>query len=429
MPYVALEHIESWTGRVSLQFAESAESQLKRFESGDILFGKLRPYLAKVARANCRGKCVGEFLVLRATNWISEHFLEHLLRSKPFIDWINSSTFGARMPRADWQFVGSTKLAAPPLAEQTTIARFLDRATNRIDRYIRAKEKLIALLDEYRQALIHQAVTGQIDVRTGEPYPAYKPSGVEWLGDLPEHWQARRLGHIGRFSKGNGGTKADERKDGTPCVRYGDIYTQHRFFVRSSRACVAPDLAETAYTRINYGDVLFAASGETIDEIGKSAVNLIDGPACCGGDVIILRPTIEIDPRFLGYAADSPAMVRQKARTGRGFTVMHTYSSALKRLTVAVPPLPEQTAIARFLNETIANKDATIDRTRRQIELSREFRTRLIADVVTGKLDVREAAAELPDTNVIAWKDGVDTIQAESHSRRAEHSIAEEASA
>ena len=171
------------------------------------------------------------------------------------------------------------------------------------------------------------------------PYPAYKDSGVEWLGEVPAHWQVRQLGRIGRFMKGGGGTKEDERKDGIPCVRYGDLYTQHRFFVTATRACVAPELANTVYTPIRYGDVLFAGSGETIDEIGKSAVNLIPGPACCGGDVIILRPSIDADARFLGYAMDCAATARQKACIGRGFTVVHIYSSDLKYLKVAIPSL------------------------------------------------------------------------------------------
>ena len=85
------------------------------------------------------------------------------------------------------------RCALPPLPEQTAIVRFLDHADRRIRRYIRAKQKLIALLEEQKQAIIHQAVTGQIDVRTGQPYPSYKDSGVEWLGDVPEHWERRRL--------------------------------------------------------------------------------------------------------------------------------------------------------------------------------------------------------------------------------------------
>ena len=100
------------------------------------------------------------------------------------------------MPRADWQFIGDTRLPLPPLSEQVAIVRFLDHADRRIRRYIRAKQKLIALLEEQKQAIIHQAVTGQIDVRTGRPYPAYKDSGVEWLGKVSERWERCRLRNL-----------------------------------------------------------------------------------------------------------------------------------------------------------------------------------------------------------------------------------------
>ena len=112
-----------------------------------------------------------------------------------------------------------------------------------------------------------------------KPYPDYKDSGVEWLGAVPAHWEVRHLGRIGRLFKGGGGTKEDTRESGVPCVRYGDLYTQHQFFITTTRACVTTELAKLVYTPIRYGDVLFAGSGETIDEIGKSAVNLIPGPA------------------------------------------------------------------------------------------------------------------------------------------------------
>ena len=244
-------------------------------------------------------------------------------------------------------------------------------------------------LSDSRSEKSEKSSSGEAMLAGLKPYPRMKDSGLKWLGDLPEHWQVKRLGRVGRFSKGNGGTKADESKDGIPCIRYGDIYTQHRFFVRSSRACVAPDLAETTYTWIKYGDVLFAASGETIDEIGKSAVNLIDGPVCCGGDVIILRPSIRIDSRFLGYAADSPAAIRQKACMGRGFTVMHIYSSALKRLTVAVPPVPEQTAIARFLDHATSRIERYIRAREKLIALLEEQKRVIVHEAVTGRIDVR----------------------------------------
>lgn len=143
--YVALEHVESWTGRLRQAGSDvSFDSQVKRFRSGDVLFGKLRPYLAKVTLPMSDGVCVGEFLVLRprASN-TSTPYLEQLLRSKPIIDAITSSTFGAKMPRADWQFIGGMAITIPPLPEQAAIVRFLNHADRRIRRYIHTKQKLI----------------------------------------------------------------------------------------------------------------------------------------------------------------------------------------------------------------------------------------------------------------------------------------------
>ena len=222
-----------------------------------------------------------------------------------------------------------------------------------------------------------------------KPYPRYKDSGAVWLGKVPAHWDVRHLGRCGRLFKGGGGTKDDERESGVPCVRYGDLYTQHQFFITASRACVTPELANTVYTPIRHGDVLFAGSGETTDEIGKSAVNLIPGPACCGGDVIILRPSIDADARFLGYAMDCAATARQKACIGRGFTVVHIYSSDLKYVTIAIPSLPEQAAIVRFLDHADRRIRRYIRAKEKLIALLEEQKQAIIHEAVTGKIDVR----------------------------------------
>ena len=230
---------------------------------------------------------------------------------------------------------------------------------------------------------------GDDAARVLKPYPAYQDSGIEWLGQVPAHWELRHLGRIGRLFKGGGGTKEDETDDGIPCVRYGDLYTHHRFFITASRACVAPELAAAAYTPIAYGDVLFAGSGETMEEIGKSAVNLIRGPACCGGDVIVFRPSIDAEARFLGYMADCSASVHQKACIGRGFTVMHIYSSDLKYMTVAIPPVPEQAAIVRFLDHADRRIRRHIRAKQQLIALLEEQRQAIIHQAVTGQIDVR----------------------------------------
>ena len=217
-------------------------------------------------------------------------------------------------------------------------------------------------------------------------YPAYKPSGLDWVGDVPAHWEVVQLGRIGRFSKGRGGTKADEVSEGVPCIRYGDLYTSHKYHIGASRSFVTE--ADTPnYTPIRYGDILFAGSGETIEEIGKSAVNLIEQPACCGGDVILFRPEREIDARFSGYAIDCPQYQYQKSTMGRGITVMHIYGGELKNLWMALPPLPEQTAIVRYLDHVDRRVQRYIEAKERLITLLQEARQTTIHRAVTRGLD------------------------------------------
>ena len=212
--YLAMEHVESWTGEYSEAGPDVVfDSQVKRFKAGDVLFGKLRPYLAKVTRPNRPGVCVGEFLVLRPRACaLSPGYLEYLMRSKPVIDAINASTFGAKMPRADWQFIGGMVQPLPPLAEQAAIVRYLDHTDGRIRRYLRSRERLIELLKEYRQATIHEAVTQGLD-----PDVPLKPSGVEWIGDIPAHWEVRRVKHAFRRIVGGSTPSSSEATywDGT----------------------------------------------------------------------------------------------------------------------------------------------------------------------------------------------------------------------
>ena len=220
-----------------------------------------------------------------------------------------------------------------------------------------------------------------------KPYPAMKDSGVGWLGDVPDHWEVRRLGQIGRFSKGNGGNKEDGESVGVPCIRYGDLYTTHTHFILKSRTFVSMEKAKD-YTPITFGDVLFAASGETIDEIGKSAVNLMQSEACCGGDVILYRPKRQVEARYMGYATDCRPAVVQKAKMGRGITVKHIYGGQLKYLTLALPPLPEQVAIVRFLDHADRRIRRYIRAKQKLITLLEEQRQAIIHQAVTGQVDV-----------------------------------------
>lgn len=161
--YLGMENVESWTGKIIGTLTPSFDSMAKRYLINDILFGKLRPYLAKVAYATTSGGCSGEFLVLRPrTNTeVDSKLLSYTLRSAKFIDIVNGSTYGTKMPRAEWSFIGNQPIPLPPLPEQQAIAQHLDAYCQEIEQAIGGIEKQIASLKEYQQVLISEVVTGK----------------------------------------------------------------------------------------------------------------------------------------------------------------------------------------------------------------------------------------------------------------------------
>ena len=168
LPYIGMENIESWTGKLRMLDTDFLPVGMSnRFIEGDTLLGKLRPYLAKVCNVNFTGLCSSELLVLRVSHLMTRKFFLYMLLTHSFIALVNASTYGAKMPRTNWNFIGSLVLAVPPLDEQRAIADYLDRETAKIDTLLAKVEAAIDRLREYRAALITAAVTGKIDVRNG----------------------------------------------------------------------------------------------------------------------------------------------------------------------------------------------------------------------------------------------------------------------
>lgn len=163
---IALENIESYTGKlINLDSQTTFEGEAKIFIKGDVLFNKLRPYLAKVYNANTNGVCVSELLVLRPSKSMISDFVYYRVLSEDFINEVNSSTYGAKMPRASWDFIGNLLIPFPSIEEQQEIVKFIESESVKTDYTISRIEKEIALLQEYRTALISEVVTGKIDVR------------------------------------------------------------------------------------------------------------------------------------------------------------------------------------------------------------------------------------------------------------------------
>ena len=279
--------------------------------------------------------------------------------------------------------IKSVRLPVPPRAEQAAIVRFLDHADRRIRRYIRAKQKLIKLLEEQRQAIIHRAVTRGLD-----PNVRLKPSGVEWLGDVPEHWEVRRAKHLFR--------EVDHRTTtGTEVLL---SLRMHRGLVPHADVSTVPITVQAliGFKKIAVGQVVMNRMRAAIGMFG-----IASQPGLVSPDYSVLEPLVTLDPHYFLRLFKTPAAgtvfrVESKGLGTGSSGFMRLYTDRFGTIKLPVPPAREQQQIVEGIVESTLEIERTTERVNREIRLLREFRTRLIADVVTGKLDVREAAARLP---------------------------------
>lgn len=201
-------------------------------------------------------------------------------------------------------------------------------------------------------------------------------------------WTTVRLGGVCHVFKANGGSKDDDAEAGVPCVRYGDLYTRFGTAIRRVERRVRADVADR-YTRVVLGDLLFAASGETIEEIGRCAVNLVIGDVRASGDIIVARPRGDVAPEFLALAVDTPAARRHRAASATGTVIVHLGGSAIKTLRVDLPSLREQAAIVKYLAHAHRRIDLAIAAKRKMIALLEEQKQAIINQAVTRGLDSR----------------------------------------
>ena len=293
--------------------------------------------------------------------------------------------------------IKSVWLPLAPLPEQAAIVRYLDHADRRIRRYIRAKQKLVKLLEEQKQAVIYQIVTGRIDVRTGQPYPAYKPSGVEWLGDVPEHWKILPLKRwvSTKITDGPHETPA-LLDDGIPFMSAESMVGGRLDFSRR-RGFISRGQHEIycRKCRPRRDDIFMCKSGATTGKV--AIVETADEFSVWSPLALIRVESHKVLARLLFAVLQTLYVQRQVQDTWSYGTQPNLAMRAMERLVVVLPPIDEQQEVLAHLDRTTKKPSEAIDRAHREISLLREYRTCLIADVVTGKLDVREAAAGLPD--------------------------------
>ena len=286
--------------------------------------------------------------------------------------------------------IGTVSFPLPPLSEQAAIVRFLNHVDRRIQRYIRAKQKLIKLLEEQKQAIIHQAVTRGLD-----PNVRLKPSGVDWLGDVPEHWSTLRLKTLLRDRITDGPHVTPQFVDaGVPFLSVDGIQNGDLTF-DGCRYVSESDHREFRKKALpKRGDILLGKAAST----GKIAQVKVDFEFSIWSPLALIRlDAAKCIPTFVELYLKSPTAQTQIEVLCTMNTQRNISMQDIPEIVVPVPPLAEQRLIVAAIASDTEGLIGAAERAEREIHLLCEFRTRLVADVVTGKLDVREAAANLPD--------------------------------
>ena len=378
----------------------------KRVDPGDLVINIMLAWNGSLGVSPFEGIVSPAYCVYRFDGHSEPRYYHYLLRSPVYRARIKAVSTGVVESRLRLYTDDLCRLRAvsPPLREQSAIVRFLDHSDWRIRRYIRAKERLIELLEEQRQAIIRQAVTGQIDVRTGQSYPAYKDSGVEWLGEVPEHWEVARLKSVLERPMRNGLFKKKDRFGrGVPLVNVADVYGDEFQVDPDTLERVEASLEELRRFRVRSGDILFVRSSLKLEGTGRSAVALgcsVDTVFEC--HLVQARPaTARVSPRYLVIQLNSSAIRHYLISRANVVTMATVAQNTVTSCPLLVPPPAEQREIVRWVDHHLSRSRVAVARIERQVELLSAYRTRLCADVVTGKLDVREAAGSVPEVALL----------------------------
>ncbi|OPY65913.1 MAG: Type-1 restriction enzyme EcoKI specificity protein [Syntrophorhabdus sp. PtaU1.Bin050] len=368
---------------------EEVETGYTYFSNGDVTYAKITPCFENRKGAIMTGLQNGfgfgstELTVLRPRGGVSKEYLYYITLSNEFRKSGEAWMYGAGgQKRVPDNFVREFSFVWPPFPEQQAIASFLDRETGKIDTLINKNQRLIELLKEKRTALISRAVTKGLG-----PTVKMKPSGVEWLGDVPEHWEVTRLKNA--FHVYNGSTPESSKEE----FWDGDItwYTPEDLGNNARKNILDSRRKITQSGYANIGATIVPKSSIIISTrapIGHIAIT--DVPACTNQGCRSLVPKKNVWSDFHYYYLLTSK--NNLNAIGKGTTFIELGNQGLEGYLVPLPPLPEQQAIADFLDKETGKIDALIAKVEKAIEKLKEYRTALISAAVTGKIDVREAA-------------------------------------
>ena len=350
---------------------------------GDLVIHAMDAFAGAIGVSDSDGKGSPIYGVCRSKFNDSPYYYAHVVREMSRTQWILALSRGIRERSTDFRFESFARqfVPVPSPDEQAAIVKFLDYANGKIERAIRAKRKLIGLLNEQKQAIIHRAVTRGLD-----PNVKLKPSGIPWLGDVPEHWEVLRSKYVYnevdcRSATGNETHLSMSQKFGlvprSQLVQRGLVSESYV----GAKLC---DKGDLVLNRLKAHLGVFALATE---------------PGVISPDYTVLRSTRVIEPRYFEAIYRTPACRVELRKRAKGIVqgFWRLYTDDFYDIRVPVPPMTEQLAIMQRLDVDLGALNLAINQTEREIALLREYRTTLTAEVVTGKLDVREAAKRLPD--------------------------------
>jgi type I restriction enzyme, S subunit len=362
---------------------EEGDLVVTKSSGSSLHIGKTTLVSAEVAKLRC---CYSNFMQrIRVRRSSIPAFLWYVMNndiSRSQFDLLSNSTTG--LANLNSTMIGELKLSIPPAEEQSAIATFLDRETAKIDTLIAKQEKLIDRLKEKRQTVISHAVTKGLD-----PTAPMKPSGVEWLGDIPINWMVSKLGFEAwvRARLGWKGLKAEEYVENgfaflaTPNIKGNDIDFENVNYINQNRYDESPEI------KLNPGDVLLTKDGSTLGTV--NVVRHLPRPATVNSSIAVITPGKALDGIFLYFLFQSSFMQNTIQMTKGGMGVPHLFQEDLNKFHMPLPPLAAQLSIAAYLDDATAKIDTLIAKARQAIALQKEHRTALISAAVTGKIDVR----------------------------------------
>lgn len=364
------------------------------FEDGDVAFAKVTPCFENGKGALMKGLLdaagfgTTELTVLRPTTKITDaRYLNYVVQSARFRAFgVGAMTGAGGLKRVPDEFTRNFPTALPDLIEQQSIASHLDRETTRIDALVEKKTRFIELLREKRQALITHAVTKGLD-----PNVEMKDSGVEWLGEVPEHWDVKRLKFIANVQTGiaKGKDNADRDTIEMPYLRVANV--QDGYLDLDEVATIEVASADVARYLLQPGDVLMNEGGD-FDKLGRGHVwhGEID-PCIHQNHVFAVRPHKVLSEWLNTVTSSNFAQFYFMGRSKQSTNLASISSTNLMELPVPLPNEAEQRQTLEVLYSRMARLDTLINKTERSVELLKERRSALITAAVTGQIDLREA--------------------------------------